>query len=77
MLSRLKISVYDIQIRPSLVLKAPLDHDLHILIRTVGLDHPWLPFLCCRTKAPLVSFTPPPLYRALIGPHDHTLFLCR
>jgi hypothetical protein len=62
MLYTLKVSVYNIKVRPSIVLKAPLDHDFHVLIRAVGLNHPWLPLLCRRTEALLVLYTPPPLY---------------
>ena len=77
MLSRLKIAVYNIKVRSPAILKAPSDHNLHILIRFIGLDHTWLLFLCRRAKASLVSFTLPLFYRALITLQDCASFLSR
>jgi hypothetical protein len=45
MLRRLKITVYNIAIRPPIVLKAPLDHDLYILAYIIGLYHLFMPLL--------------------------------
>jgi hypothetical protein len=75
MLRRLKVPIYDIKTTPPNILKGCLDHNLHVLIRTVGLDHSWLPFLYCRTKALFVSFPPPPLNTTLITPHMHSPLL--
>ena len=66
MLCRLKITVYNIAIRPPKVLKASLDYNLYILARVISLDHLFILLLSRYTKAPLPLFTPPPLYRTLV-----------
>jgi hypothetical protein len=71
MLCRLKVPIHNIKVAPPSIPKGSPDHDLHILICTIGLDHSWLPFLRRRAKAPLVSFTPPPLYTTLITLYMH------
>jgi hypothetical protein len=77
MLCRLKIAVYDIAPTPPKVPKGSPDHDLHILLRVIGLNYLLLPFLCRRTKALLLAFTPPPLHRTLVTPTDQSPLLAR
>src|ERR1700733_4419397 len=71
MLCTLKVPIHNIKVGPSSIPKASPDHNLHIVIRTICLDHSWLPLLCCCPEAPFVSFAPPPLCRALITPYIH------
>ena len=66
MLCRLKITVYNIAIRPPKVLKASLDYNLHILAYAVSLNYLFIPLLSRYTKAPLRPFTPPPLHKTLV-----------
>src|SRR5438552_18996481 len=75
MLCRLKITIHDIKVRSPIIPKAPPDHDLHILTRTIGLDHFWLPFLSWSAEGPLISFILPLLHRALIALHCYALLL--
>ena len=70
MLLRLKISVHDIEFGTPDILKGSPDHNLHILIRIVGLDHLFVPLFPWCTEHPFWPFTPPPLYRTLVTP-DH------
>ena len=77
MFRRLKVPVHDIAIRPPGVLKGSLDHNLYILLRTVGLYYLLVLFLCRRTKAPLRSITPPPLHATLVTLTDQPLLLAR
>ena len=66
MLCRLKITVYNIAIRPPKVPKASLDYNLYILARAISLNHLFIPLLSRYTKALLPPLTPPPLYRTLV-----------
>jgi hypothetical protein len=66
MLCRLKITVYNIAIRPLKVLKASLDYNLYILACAISLDYLFIPLLSRYTKAPLPLFTLPPLYKTLV-----------
>jgi len=66
MLYRLKITVYNIVIRPLKVLKASLDYNLHILARAISLNHLFIPLLSRCTKALLPPLTPPPLHKTLV-----------
>jgi hypothetical protein len=66
MLCRLKITVYNIAIRPPKVLKASLDYNLHILAYAISLNHLFIPLLSRCTKALLPPLTPPPLHRTLV-----------
>jgi hypothetical protein len=68
MFYQLKISIHDIKVQTPKVPKGALDHDLYILIRSIGLDHLTVPFLRWYIEYPFYSFTPPPLYRALVRP---------
>src|SRR6266498_4339755 len=77
MLRRLKITVYYIEIRPAIVLKGTLDHNLYILVRTVGLYHLFIPFLHRGTEHPFSPFTPPPLNGTLVTPDHHSPLLWR
>jgi hypothetical protein len=45
MLLGLKVTVYNIAIRPSKIPKGSLDYNLHILICAVSLDYLTVPFL--------------------------------
>jgi len=45
MLCRLKITVYNIAIRPPKVLKASLDYNLYIFARAISLNHLFIPLL--------------------------------
>jgi hypothetical protein len=76
MLQGLKITVYDIERSPSKVLEASLDHNFYVLFVVVGLDYVTVPCLVSSPDYLLVSFTLPLLYRALITPQIHSLFLC-
>jgi hypothetical protein len=69
MLLRLKVPVHYIKARPPQVAETRPDHNFHILMAVVGLNHLFLLFLGWRTETPLCSFTPPPLYRTLITPY--------
>jgi hypothetical protein len=66
MLCRLKITVYNIAIRPPKVPKASPDHNLHILARAISLDYLFIPLLSRYTKALLPPFTLPLLYKTLV-----------
>ena len=66
MLCRLKITVYNIAIRPPKVLKASLDYNLHILACIISLDYLFIPLLSRYIKALLPPFTPPLLYKTLV-----------
>jgi len=66
MLLRLKITVYNIAIRPPNVLKGTLDYDFHVLLCTISLYLVPVLLLGRRTKHPLRSFTLPPFYRTLV-----------
>ena len=69
MLYALKISIYNIKVGPSSILKAPPDYNLYILAYTICLDYSWLPLLCRYMEALFALFTPPSLIRALITPY--------
>jgi hypothetical protein len=69
MLCRLKIAVYDIKGAPPKVPKASLNHDLHVLLAVVLLNHLAVLCLVRGPEYPLGSFTPPSLNRTLITPH--------
>ena len=77
MLCRLKITVYNIAIRPPKVLKASLDYNLYILARAISLNHLFIPLLSRCTKAPLPPLTPPPLHRTLVTPAHQSPLLGR
>ena len=62
MLLRLKVSVYNIKAGPSVILKVPLDYNLHILLIIIGLDYILVLYLISSPKNLFVSFTLPPLY---------------
>jgi hypothetical protein len=66
MLCRLKITVHDIATTPPKVPKGSLDHDLHVLIRAVGLYYLFVLLLYRRTKVLFCSFTLPPFHRILV-----------
>jgi len=66
MLCRLKITVYNIAIRPPKVLKASLDYNLYILARAISLNHLFIPLLSRYTKALLPPLTLPPLHKTLV-----------
>ena len=69
MLRRLKITVHNIATGPPAVLKGSPDHNLHILIRPIGLHLVPIPLLGRYTEYLFYTFTPPPLYRTLVTPH--------
>ena len=62
MLLRLKVSVYNIKAGPSVILKAPLDYNLYILLTIVSLDYILVLYLISSPKNLFVSFTLYPLY---------------
>ena len=66
MLLRLEIAVYDIKVGLTIIPKATLDHDLHVLLTIVSLDHISLLYLVRSTEDPFVPFTPPSLYTTLV-----------
>ena len=66
MLLGLKITVYNIAIRPPNVLKGTLDYNFHIFLRTISLYLIFVLLLGRHTKYPLRLFTPPPFYKTLI-----------
>jgi len=66
MLLGLKITVYNIAIRPPNVLKGTLDYNFHVLLRAISLYLVLVPLLGRRTKHLLRSFTPPPFYKTLV-----------
>ena len=66
MLLRLKITVYNIAIRPPNVLKGTLDYNFYILLRAISLYLILVPLLSRCTKHLLRSFTLPPFYKTLV-----------
>jgi hypothetical protein len=68
MFYRLEISIHDIKVRTPEVPKGALDHDLYILICSIGLDHLMVLFLQWCIEYLFCSFTSPPLYKALVKP---------
>jgi len=78
MFFRLEISIYNVWVRPSEILKASLDYNLHILIYAIDLYEFLILFTLPRSsKYPFVLLTPPSLDRTLIGLYIHSLFLNR
>jgi hypothetical protein len=78
MLQGLKITVHDIERSPPKVPEASPDHNLHVFLAVILLDHASIPDLVSCPEHPLVSFTPPSLYRALITLHIHSpLLFCK
>jgi hypothetical protein len=75
MFLRLKISVHNIEVGLPSIPKAPLDHNLHILMAVIGLNHVPIPFLVAGTEHPFCLFSPPLLHRTLITPHIHSPLL--
>jgi len=77
MLLRLKITVYNIAVRPPGILKGSLDHDLYALIRAVGLYYSLVPLLRRSPKYLFRSFAPPLLHRTLVTLTDQSSLLAR
>ena len=66
MLLRLKITVYNIAIRPPNDLKGTLDYNFYILLYAISLYLIFVPLLGRYTKHLLRSFTLPLFYRTLV-----------
>jgi len=73
----LKIPVYDIATTLPKVPKGSPDHNLHVLIHAICLNHGPVPFLCRCTKAPFCPFAPPPLHWILVTLADQSPLLVR
>jgi hypothetical protein len=69
MLYRLEITVYDVKGAPPSVLKASLNHNLHVLFTVILLNHLAVLYLVRGPEYPFGSFTPPSLDRILITLH--------
>jgi hypothetical protein len=71
MLLRLKITVYNIKIRLSKILKVSLDYNFYTLLTIVSLNKVLVLFLVGRTKNPFIPLSFALLHRTLITLHIH------
>ena len=62
----LKISVHDVEVGLPSIPKAPPDHDLHVLVAVVRLNHFLVPLLVACTEAPFWALAATLLYRTLV-----------